>query len=251
MFSVVVLTILGCLSKEAWTCSCGPRHPQSVYCDSPVVIRAKFIGQKDYPEREQWMLHEIKATKIIKAPKEMDDIRFLYTSKIESMCGYHHSSNNKSEEFLVAGTMVDNKVYINSCSFVVPWATLTMGQKRGFLQVYAKHCGCKIKNCFELPCQVDSGLQCLWTDPLSRKKSLYASHQAATWACVIKSKDLCIWNSLKSRTYATTIPPTAQPNSKTYAVTGTRFTTPDPCQEIALSHDISEAHQPHPGGKSV
>ncbi|KAG8534579.1 hypothetical protein GDO81_019098 [Engystomops pustulosus] len=60
----------------------------------------------------------------------------------------------------------------------------------------------QVKQCFSMPCKVDSGLECLWTDPLMRKRSLYSSHQAATWACVLKSDDLCIWSSLKSRTYA-------------------------------------------------
>ncbi|XP_040298166.1 metalloproteinase inhibitor 1 [Bufo bufo] len=204
MFSLVVLMILGSLSKEAWSCVCGPRHPQTVYCDSPIVFRAKFVGQKDSVVREHWREFEVKATKIFKAPKEFDDIQFLYSPKSDGLCGYEHPSTNKSEEFLVAATIVDGKAYITSCSFVVPWATLTMGQKRGFLQVYAKHCDCKIKQCFGLPCQVDNDLQCLWTDPLMRKKSLYASHQAATWACVNKGEGLCIWNSLKSRTYDTT-----------------------------------------------
>ncbi|XP_066436096.1 metalloproteinase inhibitor 1 [Eleutherodactylus coqui] len=202
MFSLVVLMILGCLSQEAWSCTCGPRHPQSVFCDSPVVFRGKFIGQKDCAEREHWTEFEVKATKIIKAPKEFDDIQFVYSPKMESLCGYQHPSSNKSEEFLVAGSIVDEKVYINSCSFVVPWATLTLGQKRGFLQVYAKHCDCQVKQCFSVPCAVDSPLQCLWTDPLMRRKSVYASHQATTWACVNKGDNMCIWNSLKSRTYA-------------------------------------------------
>ncbi|XP_075705169.1 metalloproteinase inhibitor 1-like [Rhinoderma darwinii] len=217
MFSLVVLTILGCLSKEAWSCSCGPRHPQTVYCDSPIVFRAKFIGQKDSAEREHWNEFEVKATKIFKAPKELEDIQFIYSPKMESLCGYQHSTTDKSKEFLVAATIVDNKVYINSCSFVVPWASLTMGQKRGFLQVYAKHCECQVKQCFSLPCQVDNDLQCLWTDPLMRKKSLYSGYQATTWACVNDGKGLCIWNSLKSRTYA--------PATTTTTATTTRNTT--------------------------
>ncbi|CAN2389219.1 negative regulation of trophoblast cell migration, partial [Pristimantis euphronides] len=204
MFSLVVLMILGCLSKEAWSCTCGPNHPQTVFCNSPVVFRARFIGQKDYAEREHWTEFEVKTTKIFKVAKEFEDIQFVYSPKIDSLCGYQHSSTNKSEEFLVAGSIVDEKVYINTCSFVVPWATLTLGQKRGFLQVYAKNCDCKVKQCFGLPCQVDNNYQCLWTDPLMRKKSLYASHQAATWACVNKGNDMCIWNSLKSHIYATT-----------------------------------------------
>ncbi|KAG8535807.1 hypothetical protein GDO81_027733 [Engystomops pustulosus] len=91
---------------------------------------------------------------IFKAPKDMDDIQVIYSPKLESLCGYQHRSNNKSEEFMVAGTMVDGKVYINSCSFVVPWTDLTLGQKRGFLQVYAKHCHCKVRPTGQLCCHL-------------------------------------------------------------------------------------------------
>ncbi|XP_069799633.1 metalloproteinase inhibitor 1 [Dendropsophus ebraccatus] len=203
MFSLVVLMLVGCLSREAWSCTCGPRHPQTVYCESPIVFRAKFVGQKDCAKREQWTEFEVKATKIFKAPKDLDDIQFVYSSRIESMCGYKHTSTNKSEEFLVAGTIIEDMVYITSCSFVVPWAPLSLGQKRGFLQVYAKHCNCQVKQCFG-PCSLDNNLQCLWTDPLMRKKSLYANYQSSTYACMYNGEDMCTWKSLKSRVYSAT-----------------------------------------------
>lgn len=201
MFALVVLLALGCLSQEAWSCTCGIRHPQSVYCDSAVVIRTKFVGQKVI-EKNHRIEYKIKATKVFKAPTGYEDIQYLYTAISESMCGYQHTSTNKSEEFIVAGHIMGSNVFINSCSFIARWASLTYCQKRGFAQVYAKNCDCKIKQCFAVPCELDDDSQCLWTDHLSKQKSVYSGHQAANSACVSNGNGLCIWDSLKSRIYS-------------------------------------------------
>ncbi|XP_075041613.1 metalloproteinase inhibitor 1 [Mixophyes fleayi] len=202
MYPLVILVILGCLSWEARSCTCGPRHPQSAYCDAAVVLRAKFIGQTDSEKKEHWTQFEVKTTKVFKAPEALQDIQYVYSGKEESLCGYQHTSTNKSEEFVVAGMMVDGSVYITSCSFIAPWSSLTYCQKRGLMNVYEKNCGCQIVQCFSLPCEITNDLQCLWTDPLMQRKSLYSGHQASNWACVNNGSGLCLWDSLKSRLYA-------------------------------------------------
>lgn len=202
MFALVVLLALGCLSQEAWSCTCGRRHPQSVYCDSAVVIRAKFTGQKVSEKNSQRIEYQIKTTKVFKAPDGYEDIQKLHTPISESVCGYQHTSTNKSEEFIVAGHIVDDDVYINSCSFIAKWSSLTYCQKRGFAQVYAKNCDCKVKPCPSAPCELDDDRQCLWTDLLSQQKKAYSGHQAANLACVSNGNGLCIWDSLKSRIYS-------------------------------------------------
>ncbi|XP_063792194.1 metalloproteinase inhibitor 1 [Pseudophryne corroboree] len=202
MICLVLLIVLGCWSWEAQSCSCGPRHPQAAYCDSEVVLRAKFIGQSDCEKRSQWTKFEVKTTKIFKAPKDLDDIQFVYSAKQESMCGYQHTSTNKSEEFLISGNMVDGSVYITSCGFIAPWASLTYCQRRGYGQVYEKNCGCQIVPCHHLPCEISNDRQCLWTDMLMKPRSLYAGYQATKLACVDNGSGICIWDSLKSRIYA-------------------------------------------------
>nr|DBA21273.1 TPA: hypothetical protein GDO54_017944 [Pyxicephalus adspersus] len=146
MFALVVLLVLSCLSQEVWSCSCsGPRHPQSVYCDSAIVIRTKFVGQKVSEKNRTRMQYQIKTTKVFKAPEGFEDVQYLYTATAESLCGYQHTSTNKSEEFVLAGHIIDGEVFINTCSYIAPWASLTYCQKRGFMQMYAKNCECTVR----------------------------------------------------------------------------------------------------------
>ncbi|KAM5146830.1 metalloproteinase inhibitor 1 [Mantella aurantiaca] len=201
MFALVVLIVLGCLSQEAWSCTCAARHPQSVYCDSAIVIRAKFVGQKVSEKNSHRVQYNIKTTKVFKAPKGYEDIQYLHTPISESVCGYQHSSTNKSEEFILAAHIVDEDVFINSCSFIAPWASLTSTQKKGFINVYGKYCNCQIKECSFVPCEIDDN-QCLWTDNLGRQRSRYPGRQATNLACVSNSEGLCTWSSLNSRVFS-------------------------------------------------
>lgn len=198
MFSLVVLLVLGYLSQEAWSCTCAPRHPQSVYCDSAIVIRAKFVGQKNSEKNMNRMQYHIKTTKVFKTEEGYEDIQYLQTPILESMCGYEHTSTNKSEEFIIAAHIVDTDVYINSCSFVRSWSSLTSTERKGFMNVYSKHCDCKVKECYSVPCEIADN-ECLWTDRLSRQKSRYSGRQATNLACVGNGSGLCIWQSLSSR----------------------------------------------------
>ncbi|XP_063287879.1 metalloproteinase inhibitor 1 [Pelobates fuscus] len=198
MFSILRLMIFGCLSQIALSCTCGPKHPQSAYCDSAVVIRAKFVGQSKSEKQEQWMQYEVKPTKVFKAPDNVGEIEFVHTAREDSMCGYIHQSKNRSEEFLITGYVVNNVVVINSCGFIAPWASLSFSQKRGFQQVYEKGCTCKIVPCYSMPCEVTSDSQCLWTDPFMQK-----NQQARDLACLDKGNGLCVWENQKYRLLTT------------------------------------------------
>ncbi|KAM4662104.1 metalloproteinase inhibitor 1 [Discoglossus pictus] len=200
MLYLVALVILGCMGREAWSCSCAPKHPQTAYCNSPVVIRGKFIAQKEDNKRSDYWEYEIKTTKLFKAPEELGEIRYLYTAKMESLCGYQHQSTNKSQEFMITGYVVEGKVMIGFCGFIVPWDSLSMQQKRGFQQVYQNNCNCQIVPCFSVPCETQNDRECLWTDSLMKRKSRYSEGtQASHMACVQSGNDMCVWQSQKSR----------------------------------------------------
>ncbi|XP_053551557.1 metalloproteinase inhibitor 1 [Bombina bombina] len=207
MFFALFLVIFACISKEAWSCRCALRHPQSAYCNSDVVIRAKFVGQTLHTTSDgtaTLVKYEIKTIKIFKAPAGIQDIQFLYTPQMDSLCGYSHHSTNKSEEFAVTGFVMNDRVHINLCGFITPWASLSPYQKKGFQQLYKENCQCQIIPCYSVPCETENNKQCLWTD-LVMKQILKNNEgpQSSKLLCVENNDGFCVWESMKSRLYTT------------------------------------------------
>ncbi|KAG8447357.1 hypothetical protein GDO86_014717 [Hymenochirus boettgeri] len=118
----------------------------------------------------------------------MMDVQSVYTVPWESLCGYTHTSTNQSEEFLITGSMNGDLVEIELCHLIVPWASLTAAQKRGFYRVYKGSCDCKINHCTALPCNISSNVQC----PLDYNEPYRYKYQA----CVKKEDGQCVWESV-------------------------------------------------------
>uniref|UniRef100_F7IG45 Metalloproteinase inhibitor 1 n=1 Tax=Callithrix jacchus TaxID=9483 RepID=F7IG45_CALJA len=176
-------------------CTCVQPHPQTAFCNS------------DLEASGHWLVREIKETlplihqqmyKGFQALGDTADIRFVYTPAMESVCGYFHRSHNRSEEFLIAGKLQDGLLHITTCSFVVPWNSLSLAQRRGFTKTYSVGCEeCTVFPCLSIPCKLQSGTHCLWTDQLLQGSE--RGFQSRHLACLPREPGMCTWQSLRSR----------------------------------------------------
>ncbi|KAM3844086.1 metalloproteinase inhibitor 1 [Vipera latastei] len=204
-FLAVGVFLLSLKADPTAACSCAPRHPQSAYCSADIVIRGKFVSVSkqhvniSVGEPVWWIRHEIKTTKVYKGPEEMQDVRFLYTPSMESLCGYEHKGPLKVEEYVIAGMLDGNRVMITACSFIQPWSQLSLAQKRGLSLEYSKGCNCTVMPCLSMPCFISSDNQCLWTDGFTSR--IWDSLQAKRLACLPRSENsnFCTWQSLSSQ----------------------------------------------------
>ncbi|XP_061604328.1 metalloproteinase inhibitor 2-like [Phyllopteryx taeniolatus] len=185
MVKSFLLLYLWRLQEGAQACTCGPRHPQEVFCQSDVVITAKVVGAKADGSLNP-IKYDIQPIKIFKGPQRLFAV--IYTASSSAACGI--TLTNGAEYLLMARLQSDGSLYITSCDFYQPWYDLSAMQKR-LLQLYGMGCDCKITLCASLPCGISSRTECLWTDFLPVK--LANGEQAQNFACIKRRDGSCGW----------------------------------------------------------
>ncbi|XP_077414190.1 metalloproteinase inhibitor 2-like [Vanacampus margaritifer] len=187
----LVLLCLWLLQEGAQACRCAPRHPQQVFCQADVVIKAKVVSMTSAPGEVglKPIKYVIKQTKMFKGPKKNFDA--IYTASSSAACGVTLTTGIKY--LFMAGLNSDGSLHITSCDFLKPWDDFSASQKK-LLKCYEMGCNCKITRCPSSTCAMSSPTECFWTNILMEK--LYQHY-----ACFKKGNGSCSWykkdNSMK------------------------------------------------------
>ncbi|XP_057673630.1 metalloproteinase inhibitor 2-like [Corythoichthys intestinalis] len=183
--SVLVLLCWWGLQEGTHACTCLPRHPQEIFCQSDVVITAKVGKVKDDGDFDQPIKYDIELTRTFKGPERL--FHAIYTASSSAACGVILSKD--TEYLLMARLHPDGTLHISSCDFYQPWRALTYTQK-SLLDRYQQGCNCKIEPCYSLPCDVSGPNVCRWTDFLP---GVHRGNQTQNYACVRRRDDTCAW----------------------------------------------------------
>ncbi|XP_073681369.1 metalloproteinase inhibitor 3-like [Garra rufa] len=107
---------VGLNEQVAEGCRCAQRKSQQQYCDSDTVIRAKITGKVNSTQSGTAY-----SVKIIKMFKHVDEkpIQVIYSSR--NSCGI----NLKNKEYLLAGSVKNGMMFVNLCSLVKRWDSLS------------------------------------------------------------------------------------------------------------------------------
>ncbi|XP_061892581.1 metalloproteinase inhibitor 2-like [Entelurus aequoreus] len=165
------------LQEGAHACRCAPVHPQTAFCQSDVVIKAKVVA---ITAGEFGIYYDIEQTKILKGPIRSYDT--ISTAASSAECGL--TLTKDVEYFITADKLKpDGSLHVSSCNYVVPWKN----SHDILVERYRMGCDCKITRCIDVPCRASPN-ECLWTDLLTG--NLGNDEQCA---CIKKSDGSCAW----------------------------------------------------------
>ncbi|XP_061701096.1 metalloproteinase inhibitor 2-like [Syngnathoides biaculeatus] len=190
----LALLFLWRLRGGAQACSCFPRHPQEVFCQTEVVIKATVVGKSEVslkpgggnpgifdPSNFNVIKYDIQQTGAFKGPEKL--FGSVFTATNSAACGVNLVNGT---EYLLPGRLDDNGLlHVSLCSFVSRWEDLSATQKRGVMQRYQLGCDCKITFCSSTPCGTTQS-ECLWTDFLMGQLFRH-------FTCIKRSDGCCGW----------------------------------------------------------
>jgi hypothetical protein len=78
----------------------------------------------------------------------------LVTAASSATCGV---DLRPEETYLITGKVVAGQASLNLCSYITPWAHLSVRQKKGFRLLYRQGCSCEVR--------MAEMFFCVWTEP--------------------------------------------------------------------------------------
>uniref|UniRef100_H3AH92 Tissue inhibitor of metalloproteinases 1 n=1 Tax=Latimeria chalumnae TaxID=7897 RepID=H3AH92_LATCH len=220
ILGAVVLLLVAQQPSDA--CSCAPQHPQMAFCYSDVaVIRGKIISSKTVKldgsvgGQGDWIQYEVKQTKMLKGFEKVQDVQFLYSPLMPSLCGFELKPASKQEDlYLYLYTvLLPYSICIEICTYIYLQFSfpIVAVHRRAPIYIYSSvslWCLCrKVVPCISIPCSVSTDNECLWSDGLVSRN--WNHSQAQNFACVHRANGGCGWQSqrlasLRKRARSTT-----------------------------------------------
>ncbi|XP_061829383.1 metalloproteinase inhibitor 2-like [Nerophis lumbriciformis] len=176
----LVLLCMWQLQEGAHACTCPLTHPQTAFCQSGVVIRAKVVAKKNGVGKYNDVKYDIQHIATFRGPKKL--FGTIYTASNSAACGV---SLTRGVEYLITGRMrSDGSLYISLCDYIVPWKS----SHTILVERYSMGCDCKITRCDSVPCGISGPTECLWTEKLFGDSGLDKQ-----CACIKRRDGSCVW----------------------------------------------------------
>ncbi|XP_069065745.1 metalloproteinase inhibitor 1-like [Pleurodeles waltl] len=177
-------------------CSCFWPHPQKTFCNSDVVMHAEFLGATftdatdEFYGDYQVITYEIEIVQVFKGSAEIQNLKFIYTSTLY-YCEYYVSQSNYNKKYLITGNMMNGRLEVIHCNYIVLWSQLPEAQKSGFEGAY--NCDCKI--CYPSECSKDTSSYCTlnWGGDWNPLDSEYSDREEKEQTCERNENGHCTW----------------------------------------------------------
>ncbi|KAJ1095809.1 hypothetical protein NDU88_000962 [Pleurodeles waltl] len=175
--AIVLLLLVG--SQQSSASDCLYSHPQSYFCNSEEVIRAKFLREAEMKNSVNG--YELQITEVFKGSywSTGTSIRIKFST------GAAIDLRADPGDFVLTGSGSPD-LQVSGCSMVKPWSELTTKQAMGIRGAYKDGCSCEIISSFPKPGE-SKDQHCKLDDD--------SANQVANQACIPKG-GICSWQTI-------------------------------------------------------
>lgn len=159
---VIFCAVLASVYTYSEACSCFPQHPQVQFCNADFVIKAKVLKRRETgPSQSDDVIYTVKIIQNYKRDRYYRGRRVqqIFTASNSALCG---SFFETGREYIITGSIRENRWRTNLCSWNLPTTSLTQYQKNALNSgVYKNSCSCNVEVCFGGQCPEPSRDKCV------------------------------------------------------------------------------------------